>query len=97
MRNELPVGAAERIRELAQVVVGPDLEPDPGADIVVVGGGKIGAGFMSRAGGRPKTIATPGIGADRIARVIGGSWPRSMVSPKVWPGRFAGWSAGASR
>ena len=40
MQSELPMGAAERIREMAEVVIDPDLDPSTGADIVVVVGGK---------------------------------------------------------
>ena len=66
MQNELPMGASERIREMAEVVIAPELDPDPGADIVVVAGGKVDAQFMDRSGGRLKMIATPGIGVDKI-------------------------------
>ena len=66
MQSELPMGATARIREMAEVVIDPDLAPDPGADIVVVVGGRIDAEFMAKAGRRLKMIATPGIGVDKI-------------------------------
>ena len=66
MQSELPTGASERIREMGEVVVDPDLDPGGGADIVVVVGGRIDAEFMTRAGDRLKMIATPGIGVDKI-------------------------------
>ena len=66
MQYELPMGAAERIRDMAEVVIDPDLDPAAGADIVVVGPRKVGAEFMTRAGSRLKMIATPGIGVDKI-------------------------------
>ena len=67
MQRELPMGAAERIREMAEVVIDPDLDRGHhGADIVVVVGGRVDAEFMTRAGRRLKMIATPGIGVDKI-------------------------------
>ena len=66
MQSELPMGAAERIREMAEVVIDPDLDPGAGADIVVAVGGSVDAEFMTRAGSRLKMIATPGIGVDKI-------------------------------
>ena len=66
MQSELPMGATERIREMAEVVVDPDLDPGAGADIVVVVGGRIDAEFMASAGERLKMVATPGIGVDKI-------------------------------
>ena len=66
MQNELSMGAADRVREMAEVVVDPELEQVSGADIVIVGRGPIDAEFMSRAGNRLKMVATPGIGVDKI-------------------------------
>ena len=66
MQNELSMGAADRIREMAEVVVDPELERVSGADIVVVGRGPADAAFLSRAGNRLKLVATPGIGVDKI-------------------------------
>ncbi len=66
MQNELSMGATDRIRDMADVVVDPDLERASGADIVVAGRGPIDAAFMSRAGNRLKMVATPGIGVDKI-------------------------------
>ena len=66
MQYELPMGAGTRIRDMAEVVIDPELEPTTGADIVVVGGRKVDADFMNRAGSRLKMVATPGIGVDKI-------------------------------
>ena len=66
MQSELPMGATERIREMAEVAIDPDLDPGAGADIVVAVGGSVDAEFMTGAGGRLKMIATPGIGVDKI-------------------------------
>jgi len=66
MQNELSMGAADRVREMAEVVVDPELKQVSGADIVVAGRGPIDAEFMSRAGNRLKMVATPGIGVDKI-------------------------------
>ena len=66
MQNALSMGATERVREMAEVVIDPDLEHASGADIVVAGRGPIDAAFMSRAGNRLKMVATPGIGVDKI-------------------------------
>ena len=66
MQSELPMGATERIREMAEVVIHPDLDPGAGADIVVAVGGKVDAEFMTSAGRRLKMISTPGIGVDKI-------------------------------
>lgn len=66
MQSELPMGATERIREMAEVAIDPDLDPSGGADIVVVVGGRVDAEFMTSAGGRLKMISTPGIGVDKI-------------------------------
>jgi len=66
MQNELSMGAADRVREMAEVVLDPELKQVSGADIVVAGRGPIDAEFMSRAGNRLKMVATPGIGVDKI-------------------------------
>ncbi len=66
MQIELSMGAMERVREMAEVVVDPDLAEVSGADIVVAGRGPIDAAFMARAGNRLKMVATPGIGVDKI-------------------------------
>ena len=66
MQNELSMGAADRVREMAEVVVDPGLEQVSGADIVVAGGAAIDAAFLSRAGNRLKMVATPGIGVDNV-------------------------------
>jgi len=69
MQFELPMGATERLREMAgvaEVAIDPGLERVSGADIVVVGARQIDAEFIARAGNRLKMIATPGIGVDKI-------------------------------
>ena len=66
MQMELPMGATERIREIAEVVIDAGLEPLADADIVVVGARKIDAEFLDKAGPQLKMIATPGIGVDKI-------------------------------
>ena len=66
MQFELRLGATERIREVADVVIDPTLEQAVGADIVIAGGGKFDAAFMDKAGPNLKVIAKPGIGVDNV-------------------------------
>ena len=66
LQFELPMGATERLRQIADVVIDPQLEQIGDADIVVVGASRVDGGFLARAGGRLKMIATPGIGVDKI-------------------------------
>ena len=62
MQFELRMGAADRIREVADVTVDPSLENVEGADIIVAGGYKFDGAFMDRVGPSLKLIAKPGIG-----------------------------------
>ncbi|MCY4589585.1 MAG: hydroxyacid dehydrogenase [Alphaproteobacteria bacterium] len=66
MQYELPMGATGRIREMAEVVIDPDLGQVADADILVVGPQPVDAAFLDRAGERLKMVATPGIGVDKI-------------------------------
>lgn len=66
MQFELRMGAADRIREVADVTVDPTLENVAGADIIVAGGFKFDGAFMDRVGPSLKLIAKPGIGVDNI-------------------------------
>ena len=66
MQYELPMGATDRIRDMAEVVIDPELDQVADADILVVGPQRVDAGLLDRAGDRLKMVATPGIGVDRI-------------------------------
>ena len=66
MQYELPMGATGRIREMAEVVIDPDLAQVGDADILVVRPQPVDAAFLDRAGERLKMVATPGIGVDKI-------------------------------
>lgn len=66
MQFELRMGATDRIREVADVVIDPTLEQAVGADIVIAGAGKFDAAFMDKAGPNLKVIAKPGIGVDNV-------------------------------
>lgn len=66
MQLELRLGATERIREVAEVVIDPTLAQAVGADIVIAGSAQIDGPFMDKAGPTLKVIAKPGIGVDNI-------------------------------
>jgi D-3-phosphoglycerate dehydrogenase / 2-oxoglutarate reductase len=66
MQLELRFGAADRIREVAEVIVDPTLEQIVGADIVVAGSVYVDGALMDKAGPNLKAIAKPGIGVDNI-------------------------------
>lgn len=66
MQFELRLGATERIREVAEVVIDPTLEQAVGADIIVAGGSKFDAAVMDKLGLNLKAIARTGIGVDTI-------------------------------
>lgn len=66
MQFELRLGATERIREVADVVIDPTLEQAVGADIIVAGGSKFDAAVMDQLGPNLKAIARTGIGVDTI-------------------------------
>jgi D-3-phosphoglycerate dehydrogenase len=65
MQFELRMGAADRVREVAEVVVDRDREKAKGAD-VVVGGGQVDGEFMDMVGPNLKLICRPGIGVDTV-------------------------------
>lgn len=66
MQYELRLGATDRIREVADVVVDQTLEQAVGADVVIAGGGQFDGAFMDKVGPNLKAIAKPGIGVDNI-------------------------------
>ena len=66
MQMDLRMGATERLRAVAEVIIDPKLEAIAGADILVPGPGKIDAALMDRAGPSLKLIAKPGIGVDNV-------------------------------
>ena len=66
MQFELRMGAADRIREVAEVIIDPTLESAAGADVVVIGGFPADGNFMDRMGPNLKLIARPGIGVDTV-------------------------------
>ena len=66
MQFELRLGATERIREVADVVIDPTLEQAAGADIIVAGASKFDAAVMDQLGPNLKAIARTGIGVDTI-------------------------------
>lgn len=66
MQFELRLGATERIRAVADVVIDQTLEQAAGADIVIAGSAQFDGAFMDKAGPNLKAIAKPGIGVDNI-------------------------------
>lgn len=66
MQMELRLGATERLREVAEVVIDPQLADVAGADVIVPGPGKVNADLFDRAGPSLKLIAKPGIGVDNV-------------------------------
>jgi D-3-phosphoglycerate dehydrogenase len=66
MQMELRMGATERLREVADVLIDPKLENLASADILVPGPSKINAELLDRAGPNLKLIAKPGIGVDNV-------------------------------
>ncbi len=66
MQFELRMGAADRVREVAEVVIDPTMAEAVGADIVVIGGMKTDGAFMDRVGPNLKLICRPGIGVDSV-------------------------------
>jgi D-3-phosphoglycerate dehydrogenase len=66
MQMELRMGATERLREVADVVIDPKLENIADADVLVPGPSKIDVELLDRAGPRLKLIAKPGIGVDNV-------------------------------
>jgi len=66
LQMELRMGATDRLREVADVIIDPKLENVAGADVLVPGPGKIDAALMARVGPSLKLIAKPGIGVDNV-------------------------------
>lgn len=66
MQFELRLGAAERLREVADVVVDPKLENAEGADIFIPGGSRVDGALMDLLGPKLKAVCRPGIGVDTV-------------------------------
>lgn len=66
MQFELRLGATDRLREVADVVVDPKLEQAEGADIFIPGGSRVDGELMDRLGPKLKAICRPGIGVDTV-------------------------------
>lgn len=60
------MGATDRIREVAEVVIDPTMQQAIGADVVVMGSMRTDGAFMDQLGPNLKLIAKPGIGVDNI-------------------------------
>ncbi|MBX3015340.1 MAG: hydroxyacid dehydrogenase [Caldilineaceae bacterium] len=66
MQLELRLGAADRLREVADVVIDPTLAQAAGADIIIAGSAQCDGALMDKVGPTLKAIAKPGIGVDNI-------------------------------
>jgi D-3-phosphoglycerate dehydrogenase / 2-oxoglutarate reductase len=66
MQFELRLGAADRLREIADVVVDPKLENAEGADIFIPGGSRVDGTLMDHLGPKLKAVCRPGIGVDTV-------------------------------
>jgi D-3-phosphoglycerate dehydrogenase len=66
MQFELRLGAADRLREIADVVVDPKLENAEGADIFIPGGSRVDGALMDHLGPKLKAVCRPGIGVDTV-------------------------------
>ena len=66
MQFELRFNAADRLREVAEVIVDPKLEQAEGADIFIPGGVRIDAALLDRLGPNLKAVCRPGIGVDTV-------------------------------
>ncbi|MCB0125934.1 MAG: hydroxyacid dehydrogenase [Caldilineaceae bacterium] len=66
MQFELRLGASDRLREIAEVVVDPKLENAAGADIFIPGGVRVDGALMDRLGPNLKAVCRPGIGVDTV-------------------------------
>lgn len=66
MQFELRLGAADRLREVADVVVDPNLEQVEGADIFIPGGVAVDGALMDRIGPKLKAVCRAGIGVDTV-------------------------------
>lgn len=66
MQFELRLGAADRLREVADVIVDPKLEQAEGADIFIPGGTRVDGALMDHLGPNLKAVCRPGIGVDTV-------------------------------
>lgn len=66
MQFELRLGAADRLREVADVIVDPKLEQAEGADIFIPGGARVDGALMDHLGPNLKAVCRPGIGVDTV-------------------------------
>ena len=66
MQFQLRMGATERLQEVAEVVIDPEMKNLAGADVAVIGGLKTDGALMDRAGPNLKLICRPGIGVDTV-------------------------------
>ena len=66
MQFELRMGAADRVREVADVIIDPMLETAVGSDVLVIGGMKTDGALMDKIGPNLKLICRPGIGVDSV-------------------------------
>jgi D-3-phosphoglycerate dehydrogenase len=66
LQMELRMGATDRLREVAEVRIDPNLETVAGADVLVPGPVRVDAALMDRIGPSLKLIAKPGIGVDNV-------------------------------
>lgn len=66
MQFELRMGATDRIREVAEVIIDPEMENFAGADVIIPGRIKVDGSFLDQAGPNLKMIAKPGIGLDSV-------------------------------
>lgn len=66
MQFELRFNAADRLREVAEVIVDPKLEQAEGADIFIPGGVRVDAALLDRLGPNLKAVCRPGIGVDTV-------------------------------
>ncbi|MCL4861382.1 MAG: hydroxyacid dehydrogenase [Caldilineaceae bacterium] len=66
MQMELRMGATDRIREVADVIIDPTFEAAIGADVIVPGSIRVDAALLDRVGPNLKLVAKPGIGVDSV-------------------------------
>lgn len=66
MQMELRMGATDRIREVADVIIDPTFEAATGADVIVPGSIRVDAALLDRVGPNLKLVAKPGIGVDSV-------------------------------
>jgi D-3-phosphoglycerate dehydrogenase len=66
MQFELRMGATDRLREVADVIIDPTLADVSGADIFVPGPTRVDGALLDRIGPNLKLIAKPGIGVDNV-------------------------------